>query len=307
MDIIVYFKALSDATRIRLLNILLHHELSVNEIVYLMEMGQSRISRHLRILTDAGLLGCRRDGVWAFYYAADNGPAKKFIDSIRYLLNQDPLLKPDLQMALQIIEERKLKTMYFFNSIAEEWDHLKKEVLGELDLSTVILEKVDSCSVAVDLGCGTGELLQHLKKKAKHVIGVDSSARMLDKTDKLFKNEDGNIDLRLGELEHLPLKNNEADCAIISMVLHHLSDPGAAISEVYRILRSDGVLIITDFDKHENENMRKNYSDRWLGFTQEEMERLLCNNGFVHYQMQSFELQHSLKLNLYKSIKKDNI
>ena len=159
---ITYFKALADVTRIRLFNILLHHELSVNEVVELMGMGQSRISRHLKILTDSGLLECRRDGVWAFYSVNKNDPVQKLINSISYLFQGEEQLDRDLEKAGQIVEYRKHHTNLFFNSIASEWDQLKNEILKNFELNDVIIDHIEEGSVVADLGCGTGDLINCL-------------------------------------------------------------------------------------------------------------------------------------------------
>ncbi|MBT3310924.1 MAG: metalloregulator ArsR/SmtB family transcription factor [Desulfobacterales bacterium] len=303
MDSIIYFKALSDITRIRLFNILLHHELSVNEIVSLMDMGQSRISRHLKILVDAELLKCRRDGVWAFYSCVDVGPGREFVDSIKYLFDSEYDLNKDVVKARKIVDKRKLATMQFFNRVANEWDLLQREVLGGFDLNDKIVKHIGKCNVAVDLGCGTGELLSYIRECSTRVVGVDSSAKMLDITKKRFRNDIDSIDLRLGEIEHLPLGNEEADCVVISMVLHHLSEPDMAIKEVHRILKPGGIFIIADFDKHKDEEMRHSYNDRWLGFAKKEMELWLKENNFSLEKSEKHKLKQSLELSIYKSVK----
>jgi ArsR family transcriptional regulator len=303
MNTAIYFKALSDTTRIRLINSLLHHELSVNEIVALMKMGQSGISRHLKILMDAQLLKCRRDGVWAFYSVSDVEPARKFIDSICYLFQNDSIFIEDLKKASKLIENRKTRTIQFFNTVAADWDLIRREILGNFNLNQAILQHIEPCKTAVDLGCGTGELIANLKQKASKVIGVDSSAKMLEETRKRFLSKNGPPDLRLGELEHLPLSDGEAECAIVSMVLHHISSPDAAIAEIYRTLQPGGTFIIADLDKHDNETMRKSYGDRWLGFHRHEIENFLKKNNFILKAFQSYSLAQALNLNIFKSKK----
>ncbi len=306
MDSVVLFKSLSDITRIRLFNILLHHELSVNEIVSVMGMGQSRISRHLKILVDSGILACRRDGIWAFYSVVGNGPGRRFADAVSYLLEDEAFSEKDLSCTQQIVDDRRFNTMNFFNSIASEWDLLKQEIIGDLDLNAAIIDRMDNCRVVVDLGCGTGDLIWKIKTIVSHVIGVDSSTKMLEETRNRLQKTDNGVDLRLGELEHLPLGNNEADCAVMSMVLHHLSDPEAVFEEVNRILKQKGTFIISDFDKHDNEALRKTYGDRWLGFSCEEIEKWLVNHGFTLKSKDSLELKKTLKLNLFKAEKQKN-
>lgn len=302
MEPINYFKTLSDITRLRLLNILIINELSVNEIVSLMGMGQSRISRHLKILTDAGFLECRRDGSWAFYGAVVEGPARKFIDSIRYVFDTEPLFSQDILNAEHIIHDRKQETVRFFNEIASRWDMLKKEILGNFDLNETIINEVRECKTAVDLGCGTGELMEKLQSVADHVIGVDSSSNMLELAKNRFNSVSDDLDLRLGELDHLPLKNNEVDCAVMSMVLHHLPTPEKIVVEICRVLKDKGKLIIVDYDKHEHEGMRKTYGDRWLGFSREEVSGILEPYGLKIDEVQSFPIQKKLTLNLFKSV-----
>jgi ArsR family transcriptional regulator len=266
-----------------------------------MDMGQSRISRHLKILTDAGLLECRRDRIWAFYYVDHHGQGRKFIESICYLFDDEQLLRQDLMHAENIVQERKLKTIQFFNRIASQWDRLKKEILGNFDLNTAITREIKDSDTVVDLGCGTGELMEKLQAGTRHVIGVDSSSNMLEQARNRFHPDNNKIDLRLGQLEHLPLKNMEADCAVISMVLHHLSIPKSLISEVSRVLRDKGSFIIVDFDKHNDEDMRKMYGDRWLGFSKDEIIKMLSPYGFILKKFQSYKIKKNLALNLYKS------
>lgn len=301
MKSLSYFKALADETRIRLLNILLENELSVNELVYLMDMGQSRISRHLKILTDSGLLQCRRDGVWAFYSVSKKGKEKEFAEAVRFLFTDEPELTEDLKNADLVMNDRKMKSKQFFNRIAREWDDLQQQIIGDFDLNGAILKHVDACNFAVDMGCGTGKLLYHLKDIATVTVGVDSSPVMLEQARRLFKEENGNVKLRLGELEHLPIGDNKADCVIVSMALHHLSDPEKAIAEAARISNRKGKFIIADFEKHQNENMREKYGDRWLGFSKEEIGTFLSGNGFTLIGMESFPMNQSLKLDIYKS------
>jgi len=304
MICLTYFKALADETRIRLLNILMHHELSVNEIVAVMEMGQSRISRHLKVLTDSGLLECRRDGAWAFYSAVERNDAGRFVDSIRPLLQSEQQLTDDLENVSRLERERSIKSRNFFNSIASEWNDLKQKVLGDFDLNLAILDCFNTCRFAVDLGCGTGELLAGLRKKSGFAIGIDNSRKMLDQAENLFSEDKKNIELRLGELEHLPVGNSEADLAVISMVMHHLADPEKVAMEVARILETNGIFIIADFEKHSNEEMRKKYGDRWLGFSKNEIRTILGRSGFEEQKIKTFNLKQSINLNITIARKK---
>lgn len=303
MDISIYLKALADPTRIRLANILFFHELSVNELVSVMDMGQSRISRHLKILTDAGILKCRRDGVWAFYSVSDSGDGKEVMNALSPAMNMDPVLEADLKKTDRIIEKRRKNTANFFDNVAAHWDKMKRELLGDFDLNHAVVELMENCTTALDLGCGTGELLGHLAPFADKLIGVDCSPEMLAESETKLRTKGIDVNIRLGELEHLPLRDNEADLAVLSMVLHHLTNPEDGIKEVSRILEPGGILILADFAKHDMESLRTEYGDRWLGFTDDFIEKILDKNGFRITAKKEYKLSTDLVLNITKSVK----
>jgi len=304
MKALTYFKALSDQTRVRIFNVLRHLELNVNEIVKLLDMGQSRVSRHLKIMNDSGLLVSRRDGLWVFYSVPKNGDVSGFIDSIGCLLSGDPILDADLERAGDILNDRKKETSRFFDSVAEDWEAMKRTIIGERDLAADILKGIQSCAVVADLGCGTGDLLVHLHKKAKTIIGVDNSPRMLERAQLYCADNRMDTDLRIGELEHLPMRNAEADCVIINLVLHHLAVPLDGIREARRVLKKHGRLIVTDFDKHEDETLRGQYGDRWLGFTKEEVEKWMKSVNFKIKTFVQLKVKRGLSINLYVAHRK---
>ncbi len=294
-------KALADETRLRLATVLVRYELSVNEIVTLLDMGQSRISRHLKILVDAGLLESRRDGLWVYYTAVPSGEGRLFLDAMLPFALDMPTTRTDLDMAVHILEERARKTRQFFNAIAEDWDALNREILGDFNLPSSVLKKLPkSCKTAVDLGCGTGGVLEELRHKAKEVIGVDGSSRMLELARRRFQEGDGSslpsVSLRIGELDHLPLRDGEADFACINLVLHHLSDPKIVLEEIKRILQKNGTLLVTEFIKHNDESLRSDYGDRWLGFDEQEFIQMAQNVGFYFDKIETINVKKNLAL-----------
>lgn len=278
--ILHYFKALADDTRLRLFCVLSRYELNVNELIMILGMGQSRVSRHLKILASSGLVSWRRDGLWVFYSAVTSGNARRFVDAVLPLILDSAALQADLAAAASVIEERLRATRQFFNAIADDWDQLAGEILGSYDLPGAIAATVVPGAVAADLGCGTGEVLERILPVAGHVIGVDGSARMLDLARRRFADDTARVSLRIGDLEHLPLRDGEADFVSINMVLHHISAPEAALEEARRVLRPGGRIVITDFDRHKNESMRVTYGDRWLGFSEDALAAALQKAGF---------------------------
>ena len=301
MPVQLYFKALADETRLRLMLILSRYELSVNELVNLMGMGQSRISRHLKILADAGLLIARRDGLWVFYSLPKSSLGERFWQAILPFLMENPDHINDLALAANIVQERALKSRQFFNAVADDWDEMTNKLMGNFNLPAVILAQIPQCQLAADLGCGTGHMLGWLLEKANNVIGVDGSPRMLDIARQRFADKKDRVSLRIGELEHLPLADNEVDLVNISMVLHHLEKPALALREIYRVLARNGKLVIADLLKHNNERLRTDYGHRWLGFEQSYL--LDCLEEFSIENIERHKLDNGLEVIIISAIK----
>jgi ArsR family transcriptional regulator len=303
MEIIKYCKALSDETRARLVNVLLDYELNVGEIVQVMGMGQSRISRHLKILSDSGLVDVRRDGLWAFYRASEGGPGRDFLDGVAPLMEGENALKRDRNVAVKVIRERTAATRQFFDDIAPDWDRMTAEVLGSLDLGRELQARLPKCACSADLGCGPGDMLAILAKTSDSVIGVDNSPRMLELAEERFSG-DASMSLRIGELTHLPLRDWEADCAVMSLVLHHLPRPIDAIREAGRVLKIGGRLLIAEFERHGNELMRTEYGDRRLGIPSQKMLDWLEEARFTAVGVTKFPVNMGLVVVVYEAEKK---
>lgn len=303
MKLEALFKALSDETRLRLMGLLSRHELNVNEIVQVMEMGQPRVSRHLRLLADCGLLSSRRDGLWVFYQANRADIYSEIIDWLSRLMLEDEVLRGDIDQLEKRLQDSLQERTSFFDSLAPRWDVVKEDIIGKNHLIGEILGYVPSCTVAADLGCGTGELLPSLRQKAEHVIGVDKSPKMLEEARRRFSQDGNGIELRIGEMEHLPMRDGEADMAVINMVLHHLISPEIALKETARALKPGSTLIIIDLNKHEEERLRTRFGHRWLGFERTEIETWLNQSGFAEKAFYQREAGEGLSINLFVSQK----
>lgn len=300
MEAVIYFKALADETRLRILNLLYKKELNVNEIVSILNMGQSRISRHLKILSDSSLIISRKDGLWVFYKANDSSFSGDLIRLIDSKLKSEETFLLDIHRLDKYIKDRGEKGKDYFNKVASEWKKIRGEILGVLDLNSEIVKSAGKCICTADLGCGNGELVELLLAKSEKVIGVDRSQGMLDEAGKYLKSSGKTgFDLRLGELAHLPIRDGETDCAVINMVLHYLDDPSAAVAEATRVVKSGGRLIITELDSHGDESLRNNYGHRWLGFSPETVKIWLEQNGFSFKKLKSFSAAKGLDVVLY--------
>ncbi|MFH2059691.1 MAG: metalloregulator ArsR/SmtB family transcription factor [Pseudomonadota bacterium] len=298
-ELVKCFKALSDKTRLRLFYVLQQYELNVNEIVLVVEMIQSGVSRHLKILLESGLLTSRKDGSFIYYSIAKNQATQSLIHLIAQENLNDPMVEQDLETAKEMIHIRQNRTKRFFKSVAPQWDRLKKEVFGEFDLNGMITRKIKFSGLISDLGCGTGELIEQFAlQSCDKLIGIDSSPEMLDQARKRLANNQ-NIELRLGELEHLPMKNKEIDTAIMNMVLHHISQPKSSINEVFRVLKPGGIFILSDFEKHDKEKIKEIMGGSWMGFEKQEIKAWLTEFGFKVMNMDSYKVNYDLIINIF--------
>ena len=305
MKIVNKLKSISDETRLRLLHLLTHYELNVNEVVTVVEMVQSRVSRHLKILVEADLLKSRRDGGFVYYsgvVADDNRLIRELVNEA--LGNQADCQK-DLERAAALIRERQRRTRRFFESVAETWEIRKAEVLGGLDLNGVISEKIGAQPVVADLGCGTGALIAVLCRQSATIIGVDSSPRMLEQA-RIRTAPLNGVNLRLGELEYLPLRDQEADAAVMNMVLHHISEPVKVLAEVGRVLKPGGLFIIADFDKHAKTAVREKIGGAWFGFSPQELQGWLAGAGLTPTGLERFTVNFGLTVNVFSALRNSN-
>jgi ubiquinone/menaquinone biosynthesis C-methylase UbiE/DNA-binding transcriptional ArsR family regulator len=277
------FKALADRTRLRLLAILSRGEFTVQELTGILEMGQSRVSRHLRILLDAGLVSLKKQGTWSYYRLETN---ENFFGKLW------PLIEPeigsiseadkDLTGVSRILEERRLRSRQFFDQHARQWDELARRLLPTPEYQQHLVGLTTGHDPVVEVGIGTGRLLALLLDAERRVIGVDHSSAMLDETRmRLGRDWGKSVDLRLGEMGHLPISNGEAGCVILNMVLHHAPEPAAVLREVFRVLRPGGALALVDLRKHEQEWVRERLADQWMGFDARELQEWLHDAGFL--------------------------
>jgi len=284
-------KGLADATRLRLVAILQSGAFNVNELVGVLGMGQSRVSRHLKILLDAGLVETRREGVRVYYRLSDDwtgnrSRANRARAPLRYLRILGHELRSELngdQDAVErCLQKRRETANAFFKRVAPEWDAHRDQVQGPPKYAADVAQNLGPDDTVVDLGTGTGVLLHVLSEHAKTVIGVDASAEMLQVARRnALERELDNVDLRLGTLEHLPVPDGVVDAMVANMVLHHVAHPPDALNEVHRGLRPGGRFILADLAEHSDEAYRERLGDLWLGFARNDVEGWLEDTGFA--------------------------
>ncbi|MCG8589928.1 MAG: metalloregulator ArsR/SmtB family transcription factor [Proteobacteria bacterium] len=269
------FKTLSDPTRVRILSLLEAEELAVQELMEVLGMAQSRVSRHLAILREAGLLRDRRDGTYVFYRftAPAEGPWHDAWLLTRRTLAGDPTSERDAAALARVIQSRGDQARSFFDAVGPEWDALRKVFHDDVLRARAITHLVPPGGRVLDLGTGTGILAAELAGLGLSVLAVDRSNRMLEAARAKFEQENvQGVELRRGEAHDLPLADAELEGAFAHMVLHYLPSPADAIAEMARVVRPGGVVVVVDFERHEQEWMRQELGVTWLGFGVEEIE-----------------------------------
>lgn len=275
-------KALADPSRLRLTAILLRGEFTVQELTRIMGTGQSRISHHLKVLTDSGILAVKRQGTWSYYRAGGDSP---FFAAIRPALEEGlahlPERERDLAAVAGVLEGRRARSREFFDRHARQWDDLARTLLPVPEYRDRLLELIPDGASVVEIGLGTGGLLPALTAKGCRVIGVDHSPAMLEEARRRLdeKHMEG-VELRLGDMTHLPLSDGAVEAALLNMVVHHAADPPAVLSEIRRVLVPGGTLVLADLARHEREWARERLADQWLGFDEAELAGWLTAAGF---------------------------
>lgn len=298
------FKALGDETRLRILQLLEEYELSVSELVRILSVHQSNISRHLNHLREAGMVHDHKEGALTWFsWSKELKQESNVADLLRKAFAEIAESAEDLAFAAKIIEERKLEGRKFFDQIAGRYKDLASPGGGREALIQAFLSLHDFDQVA-DLGCGEGELSLLLARHSKQISAIDLSPSMLEvlkakaKEEKIF-----NIHTQLGDIEQLPLEDSSQDLALLSQALHHASSPLKALREAFRILKPLGKLLILDLKSHEHDWMREKMSDLWLGFEAEEITQWLNESGFKILKHSQIQPELGIPVLIFTAIK----
>ena len=288
--ILDHLTALSDSTRSRILLLVERHELTVSELCTIMQLPQSTVSRHLKALVDSGWVSARNEGTSHLYTmprehgaalddTALDAAARRLWTLVREQVGATPAAAQDQRRLRAALAERRTKSQEFFSSSAGQWDRMRDELFGMSVHLSALAALAHEEWTAGDLGCGTGQVSAALAPFVTHVIGVDSSAAMLQAAKRRLSGFD-NIDLRRGELEALPIDDERLDAAVLMLVLHHVPDPQKALAEAARVLKPGGRIIVGDMLPHDRESYRQQMGHVWLGFSDELIAAMLSEAGF---------------------------
>ena len=281
--LVAMLRAAGDPTRLRLLLLLRQAELTVSELVEIVGQSQPRVSRHLKLLCGAGLIERFKEGSWVFYRATDDGRGAALGATLSQLAGGP---QTDLKRLAEVREARAAEAAAYFKANALEWGRIRALHAPEKEVEAAIVRHLGGEPIEhlLDSGTGTGRMLELLAPQVKRAVGVDVSPEMLAiARDRLMRSNLAHCQVRQGDTYRLPFPAggllNGFDAVLFHQVLHYLDDPGAAVAEAARVMRSGGRLLIADFAQHDLEFLRQDFAHRRLGFSDREVQSWFAAAG----------------------------
>ncbi len=270
-------RAAGEGTRLRLLHLLSRDEFNVSELTRILGQSQPRVSRHLKLMTEAGLLERFKEGSWVLFRMRQEGKGADIAASIVKLIPMsDASVKRDLVRVQDILRARREVAESYFGANAKNWDEIRSLHVSEERVEEALLALVGKNKIAsyLDIGTGTGAILELLAPLCQHATGLDASREMLSiARSRLEDSGLKNAQVRHGDLFSLPMDAESIDLVTIHQVLHFLSDPDGALEEAARVLQPGGRIVIVDFAPHELEFLRDEQAHRRLGISDEDVMR----------------------------------
>lgn len=278
-------QSIAEPTRLRVLGLCAHAELTVSELVQILGQSQPRVSRHLKLLMEAGLLERNREGNWAYFRLSENQPCSELARIVIDLIPaDDPVLSLDLQRLEEIKAERARKAAEYFRKNAAEWHeirelHVDAAKIEEAFLSVLFAEPVEEL---LDIGTGTGRVLELVGKDVRSAVGLDISREMLAiARTNLDKAGLTNCQVRQGDMYQTPFAAGRFDAVSLHMVLHYATDPRMCLREAARVLKPGGRIILVDFAPHRMESLREDHAHNWLGFADDTIKDYCRDAGLI--------------------------
>jgi ArsR family transcriptional regulator len=292
-----WMQSLGDRTRLRLLRLLERNELGVVELCDILQLPQSTVSRHLKVLSDQGWLRSRRSGTTHLYRTIldELEPAARRLWLVsREQIDTWATVRQDELRLLRRLRHRDADTQAFFAGAAGKWDQLRRELYGDLFSTSAMLALLPKDLVVADLGCGTAQVADQLAPHVARVIGIDSSAAMLKAARKRLSGRD-NVELLRGDLQALPLDNASCDAALLLLVLTYVPQLEPVLAEAQRILKPGGRLVIVDLMPHDRDDFRREMGQAHAGFEPDEFARILGGVGLQRQKVSAIAPEHGAK------------
>ena len=283
--LLVGLRAAGEHTRLRILALCARGELSVSELVQILGQSQPRVSRHLKLMVEAGLLERLPEGAQVFFRLADHGTASQLGRALVELIPpEDIVLARDYSRLQQVRDARAQKAQDYFQEVARSWDQIRSMYVSQEKVEQTLLRIVGDAPIGdlLDIGTGTGRILEILAPRVERGIGIDLSNGMLTVArSNLEQCGHTNIHVRKGDMYRLPLEEASIDLAVLHMVLHYSDDPHEVIREAARVLRPDGRLLVVDFAAHTEERLRSEFNHHRLGFSDTEIRHCFVAAGLA--------------------------
>lgn len=292
-ELLTALRAVGEPTRLRLLNVLSQGEFNVSELTQILGQSQPRVSRHLKLMAEAGLLDRHKEGSWVLFRRREGGASGALGGAIVGLLEQEnAVLERDRTRLREVLEARRQAAMAYFRANAADWDRIRSLHVAETEVEAAMrrLAGPGPFGFHLDLGTGTGRLLELFAPHSPLATGIDQSREMLSLARaKLDAEGLTRVQVRQGDILALPYAAGSADLVTIHQVLHYLDDPARAIQEAARVLAPGGWLLIVDFAPHELEFLRDSHAHRRLGIADEALAEWLARAGLRLDRKESLE------------------
>lgn len=272
-EIAAALSAIADGVRLRMLRVLEAEELAVGEIAQVVQLPQSTVSRRLKLLADHRWVQRRAAGTATLYRCVsdDLPPELRGVwNQVREAAGRGDEFDADMRRLRAVIADRRPGSAAFFGRVGAQWDDVSRELFGERYAGDAVASLLPGGLVVADVGCGTGVFASMFAPVASRVIGIDREPTMLEAARSRL-GEPGNIELRLGEAEKLPLGDASVDLVVLGLVLHHIESPQSALREAARVLKTDGRVLVVDMQPHGREEFRIEMGHRWLGIAESQL------------------------------------
>lgn len=298
------FRGLADPTRLRIVALLRAMELSVGELAQVLGQSQPRVSRHVKILCDAGIARRRREGSWVFLCPGKPEIVAPLFAALDHWAQEDHWAVADMAKLAAVRADRAAAAQAYFAVHAGQWDAIRSLHVAESEVEAAMLRMIDSpIGCLVDIGTGTGRIIELFGQQATHCIGVDRSPEMLRLARAKLSNIEGlSHELQQGDILKLPLSDDSADTVILHQVLHFIPAPEQAVAEAARLVAAGGTLLIVDFASHDHEELRSQDAHARLGFSDEQMEGWFRTAGLNLDRMDQLE-GGALTVKLWRGVK----
>ncbi|MFN3452004.1 MAG: ArsR/SmtB family transcription factor [Sphingorhabdus sp.] len=286
INLLNIMRALADPTRLRIVSLVLRLELSVGELVQILDQSQPRVSRHIRILDEAALLERRKEGSWVFLRPGAVLEDVRLTSLLKEAdVTQAKAFQKDLARLDEVRNARTNMAATYFAAHAEEWDFLRSLHVADSEVEAKIAQILHSAPLGsvLDVGTGTGRIVELFAASASRFVALDNSPEMLRLARAKIANFSADIaskvEIKLGDFNMLPVGDGEFDTVIFHQVLHYAQDPEAVIAEAIRTVAADGRLVIVDFAAHDHEELRTVHAHARLGFTDDFMRNAFAAHG----------------------------